>query len=69
MSMGTQERWIVVTPSHGVPFDFCATHDKIEMNGAQGKAAAWTSDTEKQVSVRFVPYRSGDTARKVVIGG
>lgn len=59
---------IVVTDPSGVPFDFKLAHAKIEVNGSRAKATALQTETGKQVSVEFLPLRSGDVAQRIVVG-
>lgn len=59
---------IVVTNSNGVPFDFKVAHAKVDVNGSPAKENTLASMTGKDVTVRFLPFASGDFAQKITVG-
>jgi glucose/arabinose dehydrogenase len=60
---------IVVTNPSGVPFDFKVAHSRIDINGSPAKTGVLATEVGKEVSVRFLPFRSGDFAEIITIGG
>jgi hypothetical protein len=61
------EELIVVTNPSGVPFDFKIAHAKVEVNGSPARATALETEIGQQVSVRFLPFPSGDVAQNIVV--
>lgn len=60
----------VVKGPDGVPFDLIVTHKtQIESGSQRLKLLDLTSDTNKGVSVKFVPEQRGDVARVIQITG
>jgi len=60
----------VVKGPDGIPFDPIATHSTRIASGNQAvKLSDLSSDTNKSVSVKFVPERKGDVARSIQLNG
>jgi len=60
----------VVKGPDGVPFDMIVTHATRIKSGDQTlKLSDLSSDTNKSVSVEFVPERRGDIARSIQLNG
>lgn len=61
---------VVVEMPDGVPFDMVVTaKTKIDLGDRRVGLRALTGDTNKTVSVKFVPERRGDVAQSIRIGG
>jgi hypothetical protein len=64
------QKLLVVQTSSGIPFDMVVTPRTRIKSGSQAMTLQQLSgDTNKGVSVRFVPERRGDIARTIQIGG
>ncbi len=64
-----QKGLVVVKDSNGVPFDFKATHAKVEVNGHKSKMANLSEDINRPVTVKYLPFPSGDRAQTIVVKG
>ena len=61
---------LVVKGPDGVPFDMVVRHStRIESGGQRLMLNQLSTDQGRNVSVRFIPERSGDVARTIRIGG
>jgi len=70
MMVDSAKNLLVVKGPHGVPFDLSVTPStRIESAGHSLTLNDLKSDQKKDVSVRFVPERSGDIARTVQVTG
>jgi hypothetical protein len=68
MMVVPKDRLLIVKDSHGTAFDFVvAKSTHIRMGDKNVKLSDLSSDTNKSVSVKFVPERKGDIARTVKI--
>jgi len=69
MMIDPAKNLLIVTGPSGVPFDLVVTHaTKIESGNKKLTLDALGKDLQKNISVRFVPERSGDIARSVQVG-
>ncbi len=60
------QKLLIVQTKGGTPFDFEVTPaTRIESNGQTLTFQDLANDTNKNISVRFVPERKGDVARSV----
>ncbi len=70
MMVVPEKDMLIITDSSGIPFNFLVDRQtRITLNGRRTKLAGLTSEINKSASVHFVPVRSGDIARSVVVGG
>ncbi len=58
---------MVVTDASGAPFDFQVAHAQVEVNGSPAKTTALKAQTGKQVTVKFLPFPTGDVAQRISI--
>jgi outer membrane lipoprotein-sorting protein len=61
------KKLVVVKDSSGVPFDFKAAGAAIQVGGKKAKLEDLNSATNKQVTVKFIPLRSGNVAKSVEV--
>ena len=69
MMVDPAKKLLIVTGPKGVPFDLVVTRaTKIESGNQKLTLDALGKDLQKNISVRFVPERSGDIARSIRVG-
>ena len=67
-SVKSDEKLVVVTSSAGVPYDFKVTGaTKIKVGDQKGKLDDLSGATNKQVSVAYLPTRTGNVARSIEV--
>lgn len=67
--VAADKKIVVVTGSAGTPFDFKVTGaTRIKVAGKKAKLDELASQTNKAVSVKFLPTRSGNVAQSIEIG-
>ena len=70
MTVDPAQRLVIIQTADGVPFDMVVTRStRIEAGARELTLDQLKSDTNRNVSVRFVPERSGDIARTIQING
>ena len=67
-SVKSDEKLVIVTSSTGVPYDFKVTGaTKIKVGDQKGKLEDLSGATNKQVSVAYLPTRTGNVARSIEV--
>lgn len=67
-SVKSDDKLVVVTSSAGVPYDFKVTGaTKIKIGDQKGKLDDLSGATNKQVSVAYLPTRTGNVARSIEV--
>ena len=70
MTVDPAQHLVIIRGADGVPYDMVVHRStRIESGSQKLTLDQLTSDTNKNVSVRFVPERSGDVARTIQITG
>ncbi|HTS25745.1 MAG TPA: hypothetical protein VMH81_07715 [Bryobacteraceae bacterium] len=70
VSVDPAQRLVIVQTADGVPFDMVINRStRIESGSQKLTLDQLKSDTNRNVSVRFIPERSGDVARSIQLAG
>jgi len=67
--VAADKKIVVLTDSAGTPYDFKVTGaTRIKVAGKKAKLGDLASETNKTVSIKFLPTRSGNVAQSIEIG-